>query len=666
MIPESIRLNAGVCQNVDSAIRREWLETNGLGGFASSTVSGVNTRRYHGLLTAALRPPAARAVLVAKFEETLICAGERTELSANRYPGMLHPQGWRHITEFRLDPFPVWSFEAAGNLLEKTIFMVHGENTTVVEYTLRGQAECTLELMPLVAFRDYHALTHRNDSLRTDFLEVPGRVSVQPYPELPVLHFAHNGSSIERTGNWYFNLEYDAERERGLDFREDLFNPFLLRFELKPGDRATVIISLDPREATQAAGLRQAEIDRRHLIAAASPADNPFVRRMTVSADQYIVRRGDLKTVIAGYHWFSDWGRDTMIALPGLTLTTGRFEDAKHILLAFAAAVDQGMLPNRFPDQGEEPEYNTADATLWFLEAIRAYIEHTEDCRFVAGDLYPALRSIMDWHLRGTRFGIRVDRDGLLRAGDAGSQLTWMDVKIGDRAVTSRHGKPVEIQALWYNALRIFAQIAGHAGDDDARLFAEEMAALASDSFNAQFWNEARGCLFDCISTAGVDASMRPNQILAVSLHHSMLPIDRARKVVEAVERDLLTPMGLRSLSTDSPDYHGHYEGTVRDRDGAYHQGTVWPWLMGPFLTAYRRVCETGESADQRIRDWLKPFEDQLTFGGLGHIPEITDGSDPFTPRGCIAQAWSVAEILRVAVAVNRGKTPTPSAHFRR
>ncbi len=627
----------------------EWLETNGLGGFASSTVPGMNTRRYHGLLTAATRPPVGRVLLLSKLEEVVVVNGQRYELSVNQYPGAIHPPGHQYLREFRLDPMPTFLYAAGGVEIEKRVFMVHGENTVVVEYQLlSGPAEgCTLELRPLIAFRDYHSTTHRNDSLDATVAFEEGMASVAPYLEMPRLYMAHNAVHAEATGDWYNNFEYEIERERGLDFREDLFNPLLLRFSLGPSVRATVIASTVSRAAADAPNLRAGEIARRRDIAAMAPSEEPFVRDLTLAADQFIVQRADLKTVIAGYPWFSDWGRDTMIALPGLTLVTGRFEIARDILLAFARSVDRGMLPNRFPDAGEAPEYNTVDATLWYFEAVRAYLAYTGEFEFVRTRLLPTLLDILDWHLRGTRYGIHMDSDGLLTCGEAGVQLTWMDAKIRDWVVTPRSGKPVEIQALWYNALRIAADLTRREGQSLQADSFDELATRAQASFLAQFWNGSEHCLFDVVDGGQRDGAIRPNQIFAVSLHHQILPIDRARQVVEVVERELLTPAGLRSLSPRDSRYRGRYEGGVFERDSAYHQGTVWQWLMGPFLTAY---CKVNPDSRAQAAAWHTGMQSQLGEAGLGQISEIADGDAPHRARGCIAQAWSVAELLRAAV----------------
>ena len=554
-----IQFNQETCGNLDVALRREWLETNGLGGFASSTIIGLNTRRYHGLLVAATKPPVGRLVMLAKLEETLFIDRKPFDLSANRYPGVVHPQGFRFLKQFRLDPFPIFTYEVEGIEVEKTVFMIYGENSTVVQYELKRNnhpqesKSLWLEIRPLIAFRDYHSTTHENGAISSVVEEHLGLASVTPYQGLPSLYLAHHAVELRKTGDWYRNVEYDVERERGLDFSEDLFNPLVLRFDLRDFDlpvrrQALVIASTEHRDIAKVVEYRQAEITRRRNTRVAGATRDDFAQTLAAAADQYIVSRGDQKTVIAGYHWFGDWGRDTMIALPALTLSTGRYDVARSVLRTFAKYVDQGMLPNRFPDAGEMPEYNTVDATLWFFETARAYLAHTSDMEFVRNELYSVFTDIISWHVCGTRYGIKVDPSGLIESGEAGLQLTWMDAKAGDWVVTPRRGKPVEIQALWYNALCIMQDLARKFGDEAGEKRYRDMAAVASRSFNQLFWNEKAGCLYD-VTNGSPDPSIRPNQILAVSLPHSMLSAERARSVVEKVREHLLTPYGLRTLS---------------------------------------------------------------------------------------------------------------------
>jgi predicted glycogen debranching enzyme len=403
-------------------------------------------------------------------------------------------------------------------------------------------------------------------------------------------------------------------------------------------------------------------VRRRHLKEKA-PVRSELVEQLVVAADQFIVNRGDEKTIIAGYHWFTDWGRDTMIALPGLTLATQRPAIARSILKEFASYVDRGMLPNRFPDDGAEPEYNTVDATLWYFEAVRAYLAHSGDNNFLLDTLYPVLVDILAWHQQGTRHEIKVADDGLLAAGTPSDQLTWMDAKIGERVATPRHGKAVEIQALWYNALKSMEAFAVLANDAATQQSCNKLAAKARKSFRSQFWNSSTKCLFDVINEAGSDPSIRPNQILAVSLPHSMLTSAQMRSVIAVVEAHLRTPYGLRTLSPADPAYRSTYEGGPDSRDLAYHQGPVWPWLFGPFLSAYLRVNKHSEEAKEQAEQWIKSFSSLLGSYGLGQIGELADSESPFTPKGCIAQAWSVGELLRVLVEDFYGHTaPTLSS----
>lgn len=648
-----IHFDQTICRNLEVATEREWLETNGMGGFASSTIIGLNTRRYHGLLMAATNPPVGRMLLLSKLEETLVVNGERFDLSSNQYPGTIHPKGHLYLKEFRLDPFPVFVYEVAGVTLEKIIFMVQGENTTVVQYKRlkksRAVKDCRLEIHPLIAFRDYHSTGHENAALSNHLESSSNLATIKPYADSPQLHFAHNAEELVPTGYWYRNFEFAAERERGLDFNEDLFNHFSLRFDLGKTTTANIISSVEQRNANDADKFRKAEINRRNKLLSGAK-QNELVQALTLAADQFVVARGVQKTIIAGYHWFADWGRDTMIALPGLTLTTQRYDIAKSILLEFAQHVDRGMLPNRFPDAGETPEYNTVDATLWYFEAIRALLAHTEDYEFVRANLYETLKEIIEWHEKGTRYQIHVDDDGLLFSGEPGVQLTWMDAKVGDWVVTPRIGKPVEIQALWYNALRVMEGLATKFDNPSETKRFAALAERAKDSFNNQFWNETAGCLYDVVNGVFRDGSVRPNQIFAVSLTHCMLDDERAKKIVAVVERDLLTPVGLRSLSICDPNYIGSYRGDMRSRDAAYHQGTVWPWPMGAFITAYLKVNRKSRLARKQAQKWLDGFLPHLEQACVGQVSEIFDGDAPYFARGCVAQAWSVAELLRVAV----------------
>lgn len=645
-----IELGPEICQDLAQAETREWLETNGIGGYASSTIIGMKTRRYHGLLVAATNPPTGRMVLLSKLEETLVIGDQRYELGCNRYPGVVHPKGYQYLQRFRLEPFPVWTYAAGDAVIEKTICMIHGENTVVVRYELNGAAaagEISLEVAPLIAFRDYHSLTHENAAINAWTLHTPYSHYITAYDGVPGMYLQTGDGEWLSTNEWYRRFQYSAEQERGLGFEEDLFNPCVIRFSLTPAQTVYIIAGLEHHAYEEAAPLMEREADRRATIVPAAAQGDPFVAKLYRAADQFIVSRGEQKTVIAGYHWFTDWGRDTMIALPGLTLSTGRFEFARSILLEFAKYVDQGMLPNRFPDKGEEPEYNTVDATLWYFEAIRAYVETSGNKDLVRDGLYEVLADIIEWHLRGTRYNIKVDSDGLLSSGANGVQLTWMDAKVGDWVVTPRRGKPVEIQALWYNALCTMRDFAMNLGKEDLSKQYSLLAAKAKSSFNQQFWNEQSGCLYDVVDGDFRDGSIRPNQVIALSLAHSMVPREKALKILEVVERELLTPFGLRSLAPSDPRYVSHYGGDPLSRDGAYHQGTVWGWLIGPYVAALLKSNKSSPAARAKATAALEPFKAHLLEAGLGQVSEIFDGDLPHKPGGCIAQAWSVAELLR-------------------
>jgi predicted glycogen debranching enzyme len=644
-----------VCGHLAVAEAREWLCTNGIGGFASGTVAGSLTRRYHGLLVAALKPPLGRTLLVAKLDDTLAYGNLTRPLFVNRWAsGQVDPPGHREIERFHLEgTTPVWTFACADALLEKRVWMEHGVNTTYVRYRLlRAGDPVTLSLKALVNYRDYHGST-RGGGWQMKVEPVPRGLRVTAFDGAQPFVMLADGADGTAVHDWYQGFHLIAEQERGLEDREDHLHAGTFRALLRPGGALTVVLSaesapdLDGDRAWKRQREREAQLlsTWRKAVPAASDAP-PFIEHLVLAADQFVVRRPLVDdpaamSVIAGYHWFGDWGRDTMISLPGLTTSTGRLAVADRVLRTFARFVDRGMLPNRFPDQGEEPEYNTVDATLWYFEAIRAYHAASGDDAILT-DLFPVLSSIVDAHRAGTRYGIAVDAaDGLLRSGEPGVQLTWMDAKVGDWVVTPRTGKAIEINALWYNALRAMSAFAARLKRPTGPW--DELAERAKKSFD-RFWNEAAGYCYDVIDgPGGHDASLRPNQIFAVSLAESPLPPERQRKVVDVCARHLLTSHGLRSLAPGDPQYQGIYRGGPRERDGAYHQGTVWGWLLGPFALAHYRVYRDPEQA----RALLEPLSHHLNDYGIGSIAEIFDGDPPFVPRGCVAQAWSVSETLR-------------------
>ncbi|MFL6208806.1 MAG: amylo-alpha-1,6-glucosidase [Pyrinomonadaceae bacterium] len=647
-----ISFDAAECRDLTGATRREWLETNGLGGYASTTTAGANTRRYHGLLVAATRPPTERSVLLAKLEDSLSIGDQRFDLSTNYYErGTIHPHGYLLQTDFRLDPFPITTYRVGDHTLVKSVFMLYDENTTVIRYHLDAPPDvrAKLEVRPLVAMRNYHSMGHEAQDAYAPVEIEPGLLRVMRRGDATMLYLAHDAEHIHIDNLWYRKFVLLEEQARGFEHHEDLFNPGLLVCELKGGETRSLIASTEARNVGDADKYEKQERARRQAIVVGYQAHDEYVQQLVAAADQFIVRRGrDLHTIIAGYHWFTDWGRDTMISLPGLALALKRDDIAREILLAFAAYLNQGILPNRFPDSDAQPEYNTVDGTLWFVHAVGELLRRTGDDEFVRAHFYEALRDIITWHEQGTHYAIRMTDDGLLRAGEPGVQLTWMDAKVGDYVVTPRAGKPVEIQALWYNALRTVEQIARRFADDKTAAHCRAIADGTRASFNGLFWDEQNGGLYDCLSDEGTpDAAIRPNQIFAVSLPHALLTGERARRVVETVRRELLTPYGLRTLAPKSPAYRPRYEGDPYARDTAYHQGTVWPWLLGPFITAFLKVNERSPANLETARGWTQAFRAHMRDAGLGQVSEIFDAEPPHTPRGCIAQAWSVAELLR-------------------
>jgi predicted glycogen debranching enzyme len=675
----SIKFGREICGNLSNAETREWLVTNGIGGYASGTVAGLLTRRYHGLLVAALQPPLGRTLLLAKLDETVGYDNLTYALHTNRWAdGNVEPHGYRHIESFALEgTIPTWKFACADALLEKRIWMQHGANTTYVRYTLsRATQPLTLTLKALVNYRDYHGSTQGNN-WQMNVEQIEGGIKIAAYDNATPLYLSIDTGTATPAHNWHYNFDLAVERYRGLSDREDHLHAATFEVTLNPGESLTFLASTDPQrnlDGAEALKLRHNQEQKLiNLWKLDSPLERAFrqrpetinhnqdspawIERLALAADQFIVDRPlpdapNGKTIIAGYHWFGDWGRDTMISLPGLTIATGRSEIARSILLTFAKYVDKGMLPNRFPDAGEVPEYNTVDATLWYFEAIRSYYDATADDELLE-ELFPVLAEIIDWHCRGTRYNIHLDAgDGLLYAGEPGVQLTWMDAKVGDWVVTPRVGKPIEINALWYCALRSMAKFARQLGKPY-----KEYDVLADRTLIkfSRFWNADNGYCYDVLdSPDGDDASLRPNQIFAVSLpgigakgYAPLLTPDRQRGVVDICGRSLLTSHGLRSLAPNHPQYQGHYGGNQLQRDGAYHQGTTWGWLLGSFVLAHLQVY--GDRA--QARQFLEPIGHHLLAHGLGTCSEIFDGDAPMTARGCIAQAWTVAEVLRAWVA---------------
>ena len=669
----NLKFGREICSNLKIAESREWLVTNGIGGYASGSIAGVLTRRYHGLLFAALKPPVARTLLLTKLDEIVNYNGQFYDLYTNRWAdGIVEPQGYLNIESFHLEgTTPVWNFALADGLLEKRIWMQQGENTTFIRYSYkRGSQPLTLSLKALVNYRDYHGKTEGRSLFSINRLREQGRgnreqsLKIRAFPDAATLYLCaiqenqKNNFSWEIHNTWYRNFALAVEKYRGLDDVEDHLHAATGNITLQPGDATTIVASteMDREQRSKRVG-EQGEKKRDEELISLFYSHNKlqtapeWIEQLVLAADRFIVSRPltdnpQGKTIIAGYPWFTDWGRDTMISLPGLTISTGRYDIAKTILLTFAKYVDKGMLPNVFPDAGETPEYNTVDATLWYFEAIHAYYAATKDRDFLA-ELFPLLTEIINWHIKGTRYNIKMDNDGLLYAGESGVQLTWMDAKVGDWVVTPRIGKPIEVNALWYNALVVMNYFAGVLGKSALQF--QEMVDNTRSHFS-KFWYEEGGYCYDVIdSPDGNDTSFRGNQIFAISLPHvgafqeTPLRKPQQKMIVDKVGQKLLTSYGLRSLSTDNPNYIGIYGGDRLQRDGSYHQGTTWGWLIGHFIQAHLQVYKNPELA----RSFIEPMANHLQDGCIGSISEIFDGDTPFTPRGCFAQAWSIAEVLR-------------------
>jgi predicted glycogen debranching enzyme len=636
-----------VCGVFDVANGREWLVTNGIGGYASGTLDGSLTRAYHGLLVAALAPPGARTLLAVKFDETCTYLGTTYDLATNRWAsGAIDPHGYRNVERFYLaGTTPVWNFAFAGALIEKSITMVLGENVTVVRYrVLRALGPVRFSLRAIVDGRDHNGITRAGDLPLIASRE--GTVVVT-YPSSGVAVVLRTDRGTTATaGEWFRDFDLIRERERGLPDREDHVHAADIVFSLVAGEEAHVsaatpdVGDVDPARAFADRATYESE------LLATAPRGGREIAHLALAADQFVVERRaievpDGKTVIAGYPWFTDWGRDTAISLPGLAIVTGRRGMARSILETFGRYVDGGMLPNVFPDRGDLPEYNTVDAALWYVDAVRAYVAAFGiDAAFDA--LYEACASIVDGYRGGTRYGIHMDpADGLIAAGEPGVALTWMDAKVGDWVVTPRIGKPVEINALWYNALRTLADLSRRRGIPG--VVYDELAKRVLTSFARFQLHDGRGLADVLDGPGGTDASLRPNQIFAVALEHSPLERGAAREVVDICTRELVTSHGLRTLARSDPHYVPTYAGPRGARDAAYHQGTVWPWLLGPFATAYARAYDDPATA----LTFLEPLLSSIRSYGLGTIAEIADAETPFAWKGAIAQAWSVAELLR-------------------
>ncbi|MGB3079079.1 MAG: amylo-alpha-1,6-glucosidase [Saprospiraceae bacterium] len=639
---------------------KEWLVTNGLGGYASSTISGANTRRYHGLLVASLRPPTERTVIVSKVEEKIIDEnGDRIDLSSNQYKGVVHPQGYTTITSFKRDPLPVTTFKGKGWKLTKTVFMVNHSNTTVVEYQNLGKKTLTLQLNPFYVYRDYHSLFAQQDKFDfyRDGKESDIAVIYPQYGSSP-LYVQCPGSDFKAERIWYKNFIYAKETYRGLDDHEDACSNGVYSLQLAPGQKAHIVFTLDQKQLNQSwVKLQEEEIarivaltDKKVLpaVPGLSKEDQQFYKDLVTSGDQFIVQRDsdDGRSIIAGYHWFTDWGRDTMIAMRGLVIAGGQQALAKNIINTFLLYLKDGLIPNRFPDQGETPEYNTIDASLWLFIVLHEYHQKFNDTPFIA-ECLPKLKQILTSYRDGTHFKIHMVEEGLIFGGEGLSQLTWMDAKVGDYVVTPRHGCPVEINVLWYNAIRIYLEFQKSVKQKDDGWNA--LSIKVREAFRKHFLN-TQGYLNDVVIPGEyADDAIRPNQVYALSLPYSMLTDEESKSVMQIITSKLFTPFGLRSLSSDHPDFIGIYGGDQWHRDKAYHQGTVWGFLLGEYLIAYLKLNDNSAKAKKQVFEMMGAMKDHFYHADCIHgISEIFDGANPGPGRGCVQQAWSIGMLLLV------------------
>jgi len=669
-----IYLGPELCSNFDRAVQLEWIVTNGLGGYASSTILNINARKFHGLLLVAFTPPVARHLLLSKIDEEIQIGNDRFPLNSNEFRDVVYPEGYKNLKSFALHPFPTFHYEIYGVYVRKEIFMPYLKNMVVVNYEVFNALEdvAALNLYPLVNMRHFYETTSKDD-LQFSQKKIPNGVMLESHPKESYLALlSTDGSYVPNRDVWIERIYFRMDDSRGESCFDDNYQPGFFKINLSPrkvskfhvvaigGKRKEEVMLLysEISEKQSVNRLYREEINRREELLKKFHKDKIESRRedwldwLILSADSFIVNRKSTgkKSIIAGYHWFEDWGRDSLIALPGLTLVTERFKDAEEILLNFKQYCKEGLIPNRFPDkEGDEPVYNSVDAALWFFNAVLQYLKYTGNFDFVNKELWDTLQDIVEHHIRGTMFNIHMDDDGLLLHG---SRLTWMDASIDGKPVTPREGKAVEIQALWYNALKVMEILSSKFDDENQAQKYRLIAEKVRKSFNERFWYSKGNYLFDTVSKERSDSSLRPNQIIAACLDFCFLDSQRREKVVDAVWRELWGVYGLKSLSSDDPNYIRRYTGDFASRDAAYHNGTVWAWLLGPFVTAFLKTKSyTTYWRRFAFENFLQPlFHEEIHRAGLGTLSEIFDGDSPHLPRGCISQAWSVAEPLRAYV----------------
>jgi len=647
-----IKIQENVCRNIHSAMLREYIETNGKGGYCSSTIVGMNTRRYHGLLVCALNPPVDRHVIVSKVEETLVVNGDKYSLSSNQYPNSIYPDGYKYLREFRQTPFPKFIYEI-DNLyrIEKTIFMIHNKNATAIRYVFfPAEGEIEFYVRPMLAFRHFHHLQKSDTQMVKDINVGTKTVKIHPtHIDLP-LYIYNNADTFKVKGFWYNNFEYREEAYRGYECHEDLYNPGHFIFTFSPADHyeAWLVFSTEPLLALDINSIQENEISRRSKLVKSIETDKDFLEPLILAADSFICQKQDKpdSTIVAGYHWFTDWTRDTMVSLAGLTLATGRFEIAKQILRTYSGMLFDGLMPNFFGDDNQ-PIYNTVDASLWYFYAVHKYLQYTGDTAFLP-HILPSLKTIMDKYINGTRFGIRANELSLITFDEERIPLTWMDAIGSDSRAKARKGMVVEVNALWYNAVKVMELIMTKLGYLSDAAEYHNLGEAVTRNFNQVFWNDKSKYLYDFVDGKYKETALRPNQILSFALPFPVLFTQLREPVLNVIEKNLLTPFGLRTLAPDHPCFAQYYRGGEKNRNIAYHQGTVWTWLIGFYISAYIKTKGKNSESLNYVKSLMNPFREHLTVGGIGTISEIFDGTLPFYFRGCISQAWSVAEILRV------------------
>ena len=655
---KAYHLNKDALTPMSVGVQKEWVLTNGIGGYAGSSVTGAHARKHHGYLIASLHPPVERFVILSKINECLIRSSEKIDFTVEQYladdGSTAYRKGIEYLNSFTYDGLVHFTTKAPEFTMTKTLAFEHGKNTIAISYDIQNDGEsATLVLTPLFNYRIHHeASTIDTLKFDTTYEQPEIRLVPQQNKDVTIRLFTDDGTVVPCEEKYTTGMQLQKELDVESDALDDNYTPYQIEFPLDAGCRKkiSIVCTIEDVYEKDAFATAAAEMARFDALEKKAGYHDELAETLTIAADHFLAYRQStgLMTVLAGLPWFTDWGRDTMIALTGLTLSTGRYQDARDILTTFARYVHHGMVPNMFPDEGTAPLYNTADASMWYFYAVGKYLDYTgtpEDYAFVRETIYPKLKEIIAAYEHGTDFSIYMEEDGLIHAGSGLDQVTWMDVRVGDWVATPRHGKPVEINALWYHALCLMEEWATRFGEDGSHYAA--LAAHAKESFAKEFWNEKDGCLYDVVDGLEGDATLRPNQIYAVSLPHRMLDADKEKKIVDKVYEKLYAKTGLRSLSPDDKEYHPTYEGCLDKRDHAYHQGTSWGFLLGSFLTAYVHVYGTSKEVITQVDAMLDATREQFYHGCIGSIAEIFDGDEPHTSRGCYAQAWSVGEILR-------------------